>query len=84
MNLEQSAMEEILKFGEFSSLLNKSRSTNSRDKDENFLSTDNERKVTDQEEDAAEQRDEDTEKDTETDVDIDKDRNNYGSQVEND
>ncbi|XP_076686412.1 uncharacterized protein LOC143378499 [Andrena cerasifolii] len=84
VNLEQSAMEEILKFGEFSSLLNKSRSTNSRDKDDNFLSTDNERKVTDQEEDTAEQRDEDTEKDTETDVDIDKDRNNYGSQVGND
>ncbi|XP_011700568.1 PREDICTED: zinc finger and BTB domain-containing protein 14-like isoform X2 [Wasmannia auropunctata] len=39
VNLEQSAMEEILKFGEFSSLLNKSHSANSTNKSENSGNT---------------------------------------------
>ncbi|XP_018399625.1 PREDICTED: zinc finger and BTB domain-containing protein 14-like [Cyphomyrmex costatus] len=44
VNLEQSAMEEILKFGEFSSLLNKSHSANSTNNSENSGNTGNDGK----------------------------------------
>nr|XP_034186228.1 protein tramtrack, beta isoform-like isoform X1 [Osmia lignaria] len=78
VNLEQSAMEEILQFGEFSSLLNKSHSTNSTDKNEDFLSVKNERTMKDPEEDdTAEDKNENKEKDS------NKDKDNYGCQVEN-
>ncbi|CAK9801659.1 Sex determination protein fruitless [Anthophora quadrimaculata] len=77
VNLEQSAMEEILKFGEFSSLLNKSHSANSADKSEDFASAENDKKDKEQEEDAVEQRTEDKNNDT------NKDKDNYGCQVEN-
>ncbi|XP_012135416.1 uncharacterized protein LOC100875444 isoform X2 [Megachile rotundata] len=75
VNLEQSAMEEILQFGEFSSLLNKSHSTNSSDKNQDFVSAENERKMDDQEEDATEDRNKEK--------DSNKDKDNYGCQVEN-
>ncbi|KAK9310594.1 hypothetical protein QLX08_000144 [Tetragonisca angustula] len=77
VNLEQSAMEEILKFGEFSSLLNKSHSANATDKNEDFASIENEAKIKEQEEDGAEEGNEDKDKD------INKDKDNYGCQVEN-
>ncbi|KAK1131982.1 hypothetical protein K0M31_016124 [Melipona bicolor] len=77
VNLEQSAMEEILKFGEFSSLLNKSHSANATDKNEDFASVENEAKIKEQEEDAVEEGNEDKDKD------INKDKDNYGCQVEN-
>ncbi|XP_076752793.1 uncharacterized protein LOC143424542 isoform X2 [Xylocopa sonorina] len=77
VNLEQSAMEEILKFGEFSSLLNKSHSANSTVKTEDFTATEDERKMKEQEEDMAEDGNEDKEKDAS------KDKDNYGCQVEN-
>ncbi|XP_031830878.1 uncharacterized protein LOC116426285 isoform X2 [Nomia melanderi] len=83
VNLEQSAMEEILKFGEFSSLLNKSHSANSSDKSEEFAGTDNQRKLDDQKEDTMEQRDEEKEKDGDTDMDVDKNKDSYGCQVGN-
>ncbi|KAL6439263.1 hypothetical protein ACFW04_003864 [Cataglyphis niger] len=68
VNLEQSAMEEILKFGEFSSLLNKSHSANSTNKSENGgNAADDKRKEVSQEEDDSSQREKD----------------NYGCQVEN-
>ncbi|KZC06878.1 PREDICTED: protein tramtrack, beta isoform-like [Dufourea novaeangliae] len=84
VNLEQSAMEEILKFGEFSSLLNKSHSANSTVKSEDSASNDNERKVDDQKDEIAEQRDEEKEKDTDvdTDMDVHKAKDNYSCQVE--
>ncbi|XP_076247140.1 uncharacterized protein LOC143187072 [Calliopsis andreniformis] len=81
VNLEQSAMEEILNFGEFSSLLNKSHSTNSTNKDETFSSTENEKKNTVEDEDTMEQKMEDKEKNTDTDVDTNKNRDNYSGQV---
>ncbi|KAG7205548.1 hypothetical protein KM043_007524 [Ampulex compressa] len=68
VNLEQSAMEEILKFGEFSSLLNKSHSANSTGKSEdNAASAEGEKKSGDPEDEATEQ----------------KNKDNYGCQVEN-
>lgn len=73
-------MEEILQFGEFSSLLNKSHSTNSTDKNQDFLSVKNERTMKDPEEeddDTAEDKNEKKEKDS------NKDKDNYGCQVEN-
>ncbi|XP_017876648.1 zinc finger and BTB domain-containing protein 14-like isoform X2 [Ceratina calcarata] len=73
VNIEQSAMEEILKFGEFSSLLNKSHSANSGEKAEEF--SESEKKAKEQEEDAMEEGNEDKDKD--------KDQDNYGCQVEN-
>lgn len=79
MNLEQSAMEEILKFGEFSSLLNKSHSANSTDKSDDFTVDDKEEKVEVRKKE--EQRDDDKEKDTDTDTDKDKDH--YGGQSGN-
>lgn len=82
MNLEQSAMEEILNFGEFSSLLNKSHSTNSTSKDENFSSADNERKDKGQDEDTEPKKD-GKEKDTDTDGDTSRDKDNYSCQVGN-
>lgn len=61
-------MEEILKFGEFSSLLNKSHSANSTNKSENGgNAADDKRKEVSQEEDDSSQREKD----------------NYGCQVEN-
>lgn len=52
VNLEQSAMEEILKFGEFSSLLNKSHSANSTNKSENSgITGDGKRKEANRDED---------------------------------
>lgn len=61
-------MEEILKFGEFSSLLDKSHSANSAKKHENIASSeDDERK-------RKEHLDED---------DSHRDKDNYGCQVEN-
>lgn len=62
-------MEEILKFGEFSSLLNKSHSANSTNKNENGGNTadDSKRKEASQEEDDSSQREKD----------------NHGCQVEN-
>lgn len=51
-------MEEILKFGEFSSLLNKSHSTNSTVK-ENPVKNEDERKEEDQNEDDSSLRDKD-------------------------
>ncbi|KOC71378.1 Zinc finger protein MSN2 [Habropoda laboriosa] len=77
VNLEQSAMEEILKFGEFSSLLNKSHSANSADKSEDFASAENDGKDKEQEEDTVEQGNEDKNNDS------NKDKDNYGCQVEN-
>lgn len=55
VNVEQSAMEEILKFGEFSSLLNKSHSANSTNKNESSdnAKNDDERKEAHQSEDDA-------------------------------
>ncbi|XP_076180151.1 uncharacterized protein LOC143153149 isoform X1 [Ptiloglossa arizonensis] len=79
VNLEQSAMEEILKFGEFSSLLNKSHSANSTDKSDDFTVDDKEEKVEVRKKE--EQRDDDKEKDTDTDTDKDKDH--YGGQSGN-
>lgn len=67
VNLEQSAMEEILKFGEFSSLLNKSHSANSSSKSDDSPSAESEKNVKDQDDEAMEQ----------------KDKDNYGCQVEN-
>ncbi|XP_054014208.1 zinc finger and BTB domain-containing protein 14-like isoform X1 [Hylaeus anthracinus] len=81
VNLEQSAMEEILKFGEFSSLLNKSHSANSTVKSEDFTMDDKEEKVEGRKKVVDEQMDEDKEKDTDTDTDKDKD--NYGDQSGN-
>ncbi|XP_029158654.1 zinc finger and BTB domain-containing protein 14-like isoform X1 [Nylanderia fulva] len=68
VNLEQSAMEEILKFGEFSSLLNKSHSANSTNKSENAgnAADDGKKKET--------HRDED---------DSHREKDNHGCQVEN-
>ncbi|XP_043592382.1 zinc finger protein 148-like isoform X1 [Bombus pyrosoma] len=77
VNLEQSAMEEILKFGEFSSLLNKSHSANATSKNEDFASVENERKMKEQEEYIAEEGNEDKDKDA------NRDKDNYGCQVEN-
>lgn len=77
VNVEQSAMEEIMKFGEFSSLLNKSHSTNTTSKNEDLASVENERKMKEQEEYIAEEGNEDKDKDDNTDKD------NYGCQVEN-
>ncbi|XP_019698909.2 zinc finger protein 624-like isoform X2 [Harpegnathos saltator] len=70
VNIQSSAMEEILKFGEFSSLLDKSHSANSTNKHENSASTeDGERKRKEA------RRDED---------DLShKEKDNYGCQVEN-
>lgn len=76
VNLEQSAMEEILKFGEFSSLLNKSHSANATSKNEDFASIENERKMKEQEEYIAEEGNEDKDKDA------NRDKDNYGCQVE--
>lgn len=70
-------MEEILKFGEFSSLLNKSHSANSTDKNEDFTSNEDDRKMKEQEEDMAEEENEAKDKDA------NKDKDNYGCQVEN-
>lgn len=70
-------MDEILKFGEFSSLLNKSHSASSTDKTEDFASTVNDRKIKEREEDNPDGRNEDTDRDS------DKDKDNYGCQVEN-
>ncbi|XP_043259777.1 protein tramtrack, beta isoform-like isoform X1 [Colletes gigas] len=81
VNLEQSAMEEILKFGEFSSLLNKSHSANSTDKSDDYTANVKEEKVESRKEDGADERDEDIEKDMDTDTDKDKD--NYGDQSGN-
>lgn len=75
VNLEQSAMEEILKFGEFSSLLNKSHSANSAEKNEDLASIENEGKLKEQEEDITDEGNEDK--------DANKDKDNYGCQVEN-
>ncbi|XP_006566223.2 zinc finger E-box-binding homeobox 1 isoform X4 [Apis mellifera] len=77
VNLEQSAMEEILKFGEFSSLLNKSHSANSAEKNEDLASIENEGKLKEQEEDIVEEGNENKDKDA------NKDKDNYGCQVEN-
>lgn len=77
VNLEQSAMEEILKFGEFSSLLNKSHSANSAEKNEDLASIENEGKLKEQEEDITDEGNEDKDKDA------NKDKDNYGCQVEN-
>lgn len=62
-------MEEILKFGEFSSLLNKSHSANSTNKSENTANAedDDKRKEARQDEDDSSHREKD----------------NYGCQVEN-
>ncbi|TGZ57567.1 Uncharacterized protein DBV15_02311 [Temnothorax longispinosus] len=62
VNLEQSAMmEEILKFGEFSSLLNKSHSANSTNKSENSGNTgdDGKRKEAHRDDDDSSQREKD-------------------------
>lgn len=69
VNLEQSAMEEILKFGEFSSLLNKSHSANSTNKSENAgnAADDGKKKEARRDEDDSSYRDKD----------------NHGCQVEN-
>lgn len=75
VNSEQSAMEEILKFGEFSSLLNKSHSENETSKNEDFTSAENERKM--KKEYIAEEEDEDK------DEDANRDKDNYGYQAEN-
>ncbi|XP_033340540.1 uncharacterized protein LOC117228704 isoform X2 [Megalopta genalis] len=83
VNLEQSAMEEILKFGEFSSLLNKSHSANSTDKSEEFAGADNERKIEDQKDDAAEPREDEKDRDGDTDMDVDKNKEKYDRQVGN-
>ncbi|XP_076277144.1 uncharacterized protein LOC143207487 isoform X1 [Lasioglossum baleicum] len=83
VNLEQSAIEEILKFGEFSSLLNKSHSANSTDKSEEFTGADNERKIEDQKDDTSEQREE-KDRDGDTDTDVDKNKDNYDCQAGND
>ncbi|XP_071857190.1 uncharacterized protein isoform X2 [Bombus fervidus] len=77
VNVEQSAMEEILKFGEFSSLLNKSHSANATSKNEDFAPVENERKMKEQEKYIAEKGNEDKGKDA------NRDKDNYGCQVEN-
>ncbi|KAG5340137.1 EGR3 protein, partial [Acromyrmex heyeri] len=61
VNLEQSAMEEILKFGEFSSLLNKSHSANSTNNSENSGNTgdDGKRKEAHRDEDDSSHREKD-------------------------
>lgn len=69
-------MEEILKFGEFSSLLNKSHSANSAEKNEDLASIENEGKLKEQE-DIVEEGNENKNKDA------NKDKDNYGCQVEN-
>ncbi|XP_078040118.1 uncharacterized protein LOC144471690 isoform X2 [Augochlora pura] len=83
VNLEQSAMEEILKFGEFSSLLNKSHSANSTDKSEELAGAVNERKVAEQKDDAAEQRDDEKDGDGDADMEVDKTKEKYDRQVGN-
>ncbi|KAL0117396.1 hypothetical protein PUN28_010314 [Cardiocondyla obscurior] len=61
VNVEPSAMEEFLKFGEFSSLLNKSHSANSTNKSENSENTgdDGKRKEAHQDEDDSSHREKD-------------------------
>ncbi|XP_025268185.1 zinc finger and BTB domain-containing protein 14-like isoform X1 [Camponotus floridanus] len=61
VNLEQSAMEEIFKFGEFSSLLNKSHSANLTNKSENAGNTadDGKKKEAHRDEDDESQREKD-------------------------
>lgn len=70
INLEQCAMEEILKFGEFSSLLNKSHSANPTDKNENSTSVEND----------STQKEETNRDESDSSC---RERDNYGCQVEN-
>ncbi|XP_012524713.1 zinc finger and BTB domain-containing protein 14 isoform X2 [Monomorium pharaonis] len=59
VNLEQSAMEEILKFGEFSSLLNKSHSANSNKNENSGNTGDGKKKETHRNEDDYSHREKD-------------------------
>ncbi|XP_066586471.1 zinc finger and BTB domain-containing protein 14 isoform X4 [Prorops nasuta] len=76
INLEQSAMDEFMKFGEFSSLLNKTHSVNSTTKIGD-LSAENEKKQQGQVQ--VEKEEEEEEEDDTTQ----KEKDNYGCQVEN-
>jgi len=86
---EQTAIEEILKFGEFSSLLNKSHSANSTSKSEDVRNAESDSKSKEafpQEEDETGQhkvKEEDMDKDKDKDKDMDKDMDNRSCQVEN-
>jgi len=85
--LEQTAIEEILKFGEFSSLLNKSHSANSTSKSEDAGNAESDSKSKEaypqEEDETGQHKDKDKEKDKDTDTDKDKDKDNRGCQVEN-